>query len=147
MVDDRQFHSARKAQKSGSEKRQRVDRFTLRCTQAQHAAIVSGANRAGLSCSAYILAATLQAKPPRAARVPPVEFKALAQVLAQLGRLGSNVNQIARSINYGQNPDLYDLREVPTIIQGLAREVMAALGKGSAARRERQAEPPAAGAA
>jgi hypothetical protein len=133
MEDAPKFRPTPKGQKSGSETRQRTSRFTVRCTPEQRQQIETAADRAGLSLAAYVLGATLKAKPPRAAHVPPVDRVALAQVLGQLGRLNSNVNQIARAINYRQNPELYDLRDVPKVVEALAREIMAALGKGTPA--------------
>lgn len=40
---------------------------------------------------------------PRAVRRPPVEWKALAQLLGELGKCGSNLNQIARALNQGRD--------------------------------------------
>jgi hypothetical protein len=131
MVDDPKFRPTPKRKRSGSETRQRTATLPpIRCTPEQRDALTAAADKAGLSLSAYVLAATLNAKPPRAARVPPVNRAMLAQALGLLGRLNGNVNQIARSINYRQHPELYDLRDVPVLIEQLGRELMAALGKG-----------------
>ena len=43
----------------------------------------------------------LRQKPPRSVRRPPVEVEAIARLLAALGKTGSNLNQIARAINSG----------------------------------------------
>jgi hypothetical protein len=61
-------------------------------------------------------------------RRPPVERAALAQLLAQLGKCGSNLNQIARVLNSGGNtpegiPDAIDA------MRAAAAEIMRTLGK------------------
>jgi hypothetical protein len=71
----------------------------IRCTEAEQQAIKAGAERAGLSVGAFLRALALGDAGPRAVRRPPIERKALARILGELGKVGSNVNQLARGFN------------------------------------------------
>lgn len=116
---------------SGSEKRQRRALLpSVRCSDAQRAAVEEAASRAGLSIGSFMLAVVLKAPPPRGARVPPIERQALAQILAQLGRLNGNVNQIAKALNFGQFADSDDLKKATADIVALRDQLRAALGRG-----------------
>jgi len=122
----------RKPKHSGSETRQRQERFSVRCTELQRRAIQNAAQGSGMSVSSYVLRATLKAEMPRAVKVPPVQLAVLAQVLAQLGRLNGNLYQIVRAINFNNSPDLRELRELPEVIRELRGEVLRAMGKRGA---------------
>lgn len=60
------------------------------------------ADKAGLSMASLIRNGTLNLKPPRASRRPTVNHRAVAQLLGQLGKIGSNLNQLAKHANAGK---------------------------------------------
>ena len=95
-VNDMQ-HTETSLRRSGSETRQRPFVARMRCTAAEHAQLEAAAERAGMSVGAFMRHQCLGNAGPRAARRPPVERAALAQ----LGRCGGNLNQIARALNSG----------------------------------------------
>ncbi|MGB4069404.1 MAG: hypothetical protein WBK08_15365 [Nitrospira sp.] len=121
-----------KPTRRGSETRQRTGRFTVRCTPAQRKALAAAADRAGLTFSSYILAACLHAVPPKAASVSRIDRAQLAELLAKLGRLNGNINQIAKALNMHQSPDLSVLQRLPEVLQDLRADLMQTLGKRSA---------------
>jgi hypothetical protein len=91
----------------------RTARIHMRVTPAQHAAMQTAANDAGLSVSALICRQTLGNAGPRARHRPAPDMAMLAQLLAQLGKLGGNLNQIAHRMNeydFGGEPELLDMR-------------------------------------
>ena len=88
----------------GSETRQRPHVAQMRVTAEERAQLEAAAERAGLSVGAFMRQQCLGTPGPRATRRPPVERAALAQLLAQLGKCGSNLNQIARALNSGDAP-------------------------------------------
>jgi hypothetical protein len=92
---------ARREVRSGSEKRQRSIVRQMRCTANEDALLAANAERAGMAVGAFMRMQSLGSAGPRAARRPPVERAALAQILAQLGKCGSNLNQIAHVLNKG----------------------------------------------
>ena len=73
----------------------------------------TAANDAGLSVSALICRQTLGNAGPRARRRPAPDMAMLAQLLAQLGKLGGNLNQIAHRMNeydFGGERELMEMR-------------------------------------
>src|ERR1039457_3564597 len=85
---------------SGSQKRKVTARIAVNCTPAQKAAIMAKIDATGLSPSAMCLAVLRDVPlPPR--RRPSVDTVLLAKILAELGKIGSNINQIAYHLNAG----------------------------------------------
>lgn len=121
--------AAKTPTRSGSQTRQRVRHVKIHLTMGEYAAVVEQANRSGLSLSSLARAALLGADVP-VTRRPPVEKALLAQTLGQLGKLGSNLNQIAHRSNLGREPlaelvsaELAELRVVrDAIMRALGRD-------------------------
>ncbi|MDN3568717.1 plasmid mobilization relaxosome protein MobC [Paeniroseomonas aquatica] len=129
-MDSAPSSPTRKA-RSGSEKRQRADLAWMRLTPAERAQLDELAERAGMTVSAYMRHQCLGSAGPRAVRRPPVERAALAQLLGQLGKVGSNVNQIARALNTDR-PLAYDITTTLAEIREAALSISATLrGKGA----------------
>ena len=116
---------------SGSQKRKVTARIAINCTPAQKAAIMAKIDATGLSPSAMCLAVLLDVPlPPR--RRPSVDTVLLAKVLSELGKIGSNINQIAYHLNAGRPGDrvegsledaLRDLSELRIVcLQALGKE-------------------------
>lgn len=91
----------RPEKRSGSETRQRTVSVAVRLTEAEHAELLRRADEVGLSVASFVRVQVLDVPPPRAARRPPIDRTMAAQVLGQLGRIGSNINQIAHAFNAG----------------------------------------------
>lgn len=111
----------------GSEKRQRGHVARMRCTHGELAQLEAAAERAGLSIAAFMRTQCLGTAGPRAQRRPPVERAALAQLLAQLGKCGSNLNQMARALNRGDTPE--GISAAVEAVRSAAGEIMRVLGK------------------
>lgn len=100
-----------------------TSRVAFRVTEAERFQIEAAAAAAGVSVSDYARALVATARPPRASR-----DKIAASVLAELNRVGVNLNQIARHLN--RNP-----AGVPAALSDAIAEVRAAVerlaeGKG-----------------
>ena len=78
---------------------QRRLRISFRLTAQELAALTTSSRRAGLCISGYARLVLLGVKPPRAARRPTIETTLLARTLGELGKIGSNLNQIAHALN------------------------------------------------
>lgn len=128
---------ARKRQVSGSNRRRLGAMLPpVRCTAEQRAAVENAAQRAGLSVGSYVLATVLKAPPPRGGRrVPQVDKTAIAQILAQAGRIAGNTNQIARRVNLGSFPEGVEFLAAARELAGLRDDIRAAIGRG---RRDHQ---------
>jgi hypothetical protein len=84
---------------SGSDKRQRGETVTVRLTKDERATLDALASRSGLTAGAFMRAAAFGDAGPRAQRRPPADHKALRHLLGECGRIGNNLNQIARSLH------------------------------------------------
>ena len=105
--------------------------ISLRCTAKDHAAISEAAARAGLSIGAYLRSLALGNAGPRAVRRPPIERKELARLLGHLGKVGSNINQLARAYNQtGVRPGFPELVAIRQEIGEMRTALMQALGRG-----------------
>lgn len=103
----------------------------VRCSTAEHAALTAAALQAGLSVGAYLRATALGNAGLRAVRRPPVEKEALARLLGEIGKLGSNVNQIAHAVNAtGDLPSWHELHDMTAAVQAMRGAVLQALGRG-----------------
>jgi hypothetical protein len=113
----------------------RSARIDLRVTPAQRDAMHAAARDAGLSVAALICRQTLGNEGPRTRRKPTVDVVVLAQLLAQIGRIGSNLNQIAHRLNeydFAGEPELLAMRTEHRAIlaqhQAVYDAILAALG-------------------
>lgn len=95
MADD-------KASKSGTERRQRTKLLQIRLTPDELAEIEAQANRAELTPASFARSVLLSAPAPRARRRPSIEAETLGRLLGDLGKVGSNLNQIAHHLNAGR---------------------------------------------
>lgn len=101
----------------------------LRCTDHERAAIKAVAEEAGFSVGAFLRLLALGDAGPRAVRRPPAERAELARILGQLGKIGSNVNQIAKAIHTTRNlPSWSELAESKADIATVRAAVLKALG-------------------
>jgi hypothetical protein len=91
-----------------SNKRRRTKFVIARLNDEEHAAIAAIADKRGLSPGALIRLTLLNVPPTPGVRRPTADVKLLAQVLAELGKIGSNINQIAYHLNAGRPGDVME---------------------------------------
>jgi hypothetical protein len=103
--------------------------ISVRCTTEDHAEIDEQATKAGLSKGAYLRALALGGPGPRAVRRPPIERKELARLLGHLGKVGSNINQLAHAKNAtGAVPGPSELIAIREDIRQMREALIKALG-------------------
>ncbi len=103
-AESQAFDSKPKAH-HGSQQRQRLKGVRSAVTLEEYTAIENRARAAGLSTAAYLRACALGDKGPRSQRRPPVELQQFGKAIAELNKIGSNVNQIAHGVNLGKDAD------------------------------------------
>lgn len=104
-------------------------RLMARFTEAEANAITAKAEAAGVSVSDLLRAAVLDMPLPKGRRGGRVaDAQSLGTLLGALGRIGNNVNQLARLAHIGSWPDAPALRESVRDIHWMRRQVMKALG-------------------
>ena len=87
-----------------SNKRKRTKFVVARLSPDEHAAITALADKRGMSPGALIRQTLLNVPPGPNIRRPSIDTKLLAKTLAELGKIGSNVNQIAYRYNVSDRP-------------------------------------------
>jgi hypothetical protein len=108
----------------------RTQFIAVRCTVTEHAAITEKATQSGLAVGAYLRSQALGTPGPRAVRKPPVERRELARLLGWLGKLGSNVNQIAYGFNRDRVlPGFPELLAIRREVGEMRAALMKALGR------------------
>ena len=114
---------------SGTEKRVRRNHLSVRLSEDERAAVDAAADRAGLAVGSYARQALLGAPMPRQVRRPPVERKELARLLGELGHVGGNLNQLAKSANAGIVPYGVELEAALAGVKDVRDAILAALGR------------------
>lgn len=132
MADDEQPERQEKppgTSRRKSETRQRTETLFARVTPDEKSAIQARADRAGLASAAFLRAIALGEAGPRARRRPPVDHVVIRQLLGELNRVGNNINQIARSLNSGEDLNIPELREALAAYVKVADAIYVALNK------------------
>lgn len=112
---------------SGSDKRQRDETVTVRLTKDERAALDALSSRSGLTAGAFMRAAAFGDAGPRAQRRPPADHKALRQLLGECGRVGNNLNQIARGLNAAGWVNIPELKAACAVYLDISAGILAAL--------------------
>ena len=90
------------AKKHGSETRQKTGWLHVRVSPEERAEIEAAAEAEGLTVGSFIRDKMLKKIATRPRRRPSLDRVLLGQILGQLGKLGGNLNQIARRLNEGK---------------------------------------------
>lgn len=106
-------------------------RYTVWFTPEQDEYVRLQADAGDLSLSEYLRSMALDASPVRQRPRPNIDRQLCAALLAELGKVGSNVNQIARTGNQMgvlHSEDLKILRRLSSDIGDMRDALMQALG-------------------
>ncbi len=113
----------------GSETRKKTIPVTTRYDAAEFAELDEAASRAGLTRASYQRVQSLATPKTRSTRRAPIERETGAKILGQLGKIGSNMNQIAHSAHLGLGVEalfvgtMKDLRAtLPVMLEALGRK-------------------------
>lgn len=114
--------------------RSRATQLNIRVSEAEKQQLADDAARAGLPVSVYARQLLFDAPVPRQVRRPSVDTQYLARLLGHIGKIGGNINQLAKKANQGIAPQLDALQAELTALKTLRQEIKQALGR----REERQ---------
>jgi len=106
----------------------RTPPFSIRLSHEERAELERRAETAGLTIGGYCKSVIFEKDPPRRSRRPSVEKVELARLLGEVGRLGNNLNQIARRLNFESTVDIPELKEALFDLSALRASVVMALG-------------------
>jgi len=86
---------------SESEISQRQKIMTFRLTDEQYNEVKDNADLLNLTISDYIRKNLLNIPVPKSAKKPSLDRQILGKLLSQIGRVGNNINQLAKKNNSG----------------------------------------------
>jgi hypothetical protein len=98
-------------------------------TVDERAKIETAAERAGLTAASYVRRTLLGAATPRQVRRPPIERRELGRLLGELGKVGSNLNQLAHHANSGMPSDRGALLTILASLVDVRNAILRALGR------------------
>jgi hypothetical protein len=105
--------------------------IAVRVTERDRDRIEKAAREAGLKIGGYLRALALGSAGPRAVKRPRVEREQLARILGEIGKIGSNVNQLAKWSNRDKSAaSAAELAEMRAYIAVMRDHVMKALDRG-----------------
>ena len=96
---------------SKSQNRTRTKSIRTAVTPEEYVEINEKAVAAGLSAGGYLRACSLGRVTPRTKRRPPVDSQILERAIAEMRRIGNNINQIAHASNLNFPLDPEQLRQ------------------------------------
>ena len=117
------------SKKSGSETRQRNKVLQVRLTDAEFSEIEAMADRAELTPASYARSILLDTPAPRAKRRPAVDTVQVAKLLGEIGKVGSNINQIAHQMNAGVATSSTAINSALADVAEMRKACMEALGR------------------
>jgi len=97
---------------SKSQNRTRTKAIKAAVTPEEYVEINEKAAAAGLSAGGYLRACGLGRATPGTKRRTPVDSQILERAIAEMRRIGNNINQIAHAANLNLPPDQEQLRQV-----------------------------------
>ena len=128
MADDDVTGPAPKRRKS--EARQRSELVFARLTGEEKALFLARADKAGLAAAAFLRAAAIGDAGPRAQKKVHADAQALRELIGHLGKIGGNLNQIARYLHTGGGAaGMQDIRDVLADHARIRDRLYEALGK------------------
>ncbi len=107
--------------KKRSEQRQKGRIVPFRVSDDEHAELTRLADRAGLTLGSYIRSRSLETPTTRTRRRPTVEVEAVKALLGQVGKVGGNLHQLLKRINFGDTPLTADLHATLAEIRQTAK--------------------------
>lgn len=127
-MDQQPNTQGEKKKRKRSEKRHRQKILAIRLTDAEWKDLQTRADVAGLSAAGYSRAAILNAKPLRASRRPSVNVSILSEFLGQMGKIGANINRIAKLMNMGGWPEREETSQMAADVRLIRDTLFRALG-------------------
>ncbi len=119
--------------RSGSEKRRKQHVRTFRVTPEEDAELEANAQSAGLAVASFIRARTITISQTRARRRPSVEQETIARLQAEMNRVGGNIHQILKRVNFGETPLAHEFHDALNGYREVIDAILETLGRKRAA--------------
>lgn len=113
--------------RSGTQQRKKLHMVTTGYDADEFAQLEAAASKAGLTKASYQRVQTIAKPKTRSVKTAPIEKELLAKVLGQLGKIGSNLNQIAHAAHLGHS-ETFEVSESVKELRALLPVILSALG-------------------
>lgn len=114
---------APKKSRSGTETRKRGKPFSVRLDESERAEVEAAAAKAQLTTGSYVRSRVLSKASTQSRRKPSVDVQAITRLQGEMNRVGNNIYQLRRLVNFGGTPTG---DEIEAAFMGY-REVIAAI--------------------
>lgn len=115
--------AARSKSRSGSATRQKTTMAGFRVTPQEREQLRELAGRQRLTVASYMRRQTLEHPTTRTRRRANPQTEVLSAILAQLGKLGGNMNQIARRMNMNETPLASEIQDAFAACRQVSKRV------------------------
>ena len=122
---------SRPQRKRATQKKQLVRTFRL--SPEEDAELQANAEKAGLTVGSFVRARILTVPRTGQRRRPSIELETIARLHAEMNRVGSNIHQILKRVNFGETPVAFEFHEALAGYREVIDAIMGALGKKQAA--------------
>lgn len=112
--------------RTGSDTRKKQRVVTFRVTDEEHAVIRQNAGR--LTVGTYLRDCAIKTPVTARRQRPLADVAALSKLIAELGRFGSNLNQIARAVHLGELAEARALVDMRDAVLKTLKAARAAMG-------------------
>ena len=112
----------------GTETRQMHHRTTERWSNEDYARLLADAERAGVTLGTYIRSRVLATPTTQPRRRASVDVLALAKALALVNKMGGNLHQLVKHLNFGAIPEVEEVRAALRGYEAMVAAIMTALG-------------------
>jgi hypothetical protein len=117
--------------RSGTENRRKQRRVTFRLSPDEFEELNGLAEREGLTLASFARTRALTVTTTRTRRRPSVEVQAVTRLQGEMNRVGGNIHQILRRVNFGETPDGEALRDALKSYREVVAAIMTTLGRGN----------------
>ena len=118
----------RKQSRSGSEKRQRERIISVRVKDHERLKIEANAAAVDLCASSFLRVMGTGQHRPSERRRPNPDMRQVGKLLAECGRIGGNVHQLVKEMNFGGIPQADELDAAGREVRALVAAAIKALG-------------------
>jgi hypothetical protein len=118
----------RKKSRSGSEKRQREVIISVRVKQHERLKIEANAAAVDLCASSFLRVIGTGQHRPNERRRPNPDMRQVGKLLAEFGRVGGNVHQLVKEMNFGGIPQSDELDAAGREVRALVASALKAFG-------------------
>lgn len=118
----------RKESRSGSEKRQRERIISVRVKEPERLKIEANAAAVDLCASSFLRVIGTGQHRPNERRRPNPDMRQVGKLLAQCGRIGGNVHQLVKEMNFGGIPQSDELDAAGREVRDLVAAAIKAFG-------------------